>query len=67
MSARIEKLRDEPKSQVRYGLYNCGNLWSVHHLRREAIRSAEDVIGKPWTEVRSYMEIHKVRVEVYRP
>ena len=51
-----------PRPKNRWGLYNMGNLWSVHTTRRDCIRHAEKMLGEPWRQCRDYMEVHKVTV-----
>lgn len=55
-------LRANPPAFKVWGLYNWGNLWDVFRTRREAIAYAEKVDGRPWAEIKSHMEIHKVTV-----
>lgn len=60
-------IRKNPRATTMFGLYNYGNLWSVYPLRKIAIHEAETIVGKPWKEACKFLEIHKVRVETFRP
>lgn len=62
-----ETSRKEPKPQLAWGVYNMGRLMDIGHARRHAVQLAEQLTGKPWKECKTYMEVHKVRVERYAP
>ena len=54
--------RKNPKQQTAWGWYNFGMLISVERTRRDAICAVEAHTGKPWSEAKNYMEVHKVTV-----
>ena len=58
----MKNSRENPRDQRAWGLYNYGILWTVERTRRQARMEAERIIGKPWAECRTYMEVHKVTV-----
>ena len=60
-------IRKDPKSQIAWGWYNYGLLIGVAHSRRSAVAAVEEHTMQQWKEARKYMEVHKVRVETYRP
>jgi len=66
MSIRKD-VRQNPRAWVGFGLYNYGNPLGVYCTRKTAVEQAEQINGLPWSEIRGHMEIHKVRVETFRP
>lgn len=55
-------IRENPSDQTGYGYYNFGRLIGIAFLKREAKHKAERWTGKPWAEIKEYIEIHKVVV-----
>ena len=55
-------VRENPRDQTAYGVYNYGRLIFTKYLKREAKKAAEDWTGKPWPEIKDHIEIHKVLV-----
>ena len=60
-------VRTDPKAQVAWGYYNWDTLWGIAYTRRDAVKEVERILGVPWSEAKKSCEIHKVRVETYRP
>jgi len=58
----MSDIRVYPSPQKVWGWYNTGILVGVEYLRRDAIKAAEKWTGKPWSEAKKNMEVHKVYV-----
>ena len=54
--------RKHPRDQVMYGYYNYGRFIGATVRKYEAIKKAERWVGKPWGEIKDYIEIHKILV-----
>jgi hypothetical protein len=51
-----------PKPFIGWALYNWGIPRGVYTTRRQAIEDACTSSGEPWTKVRMYYRVAKVRV-----
>ena len=61
--ANRKDIRESPSDQKAYGYYNFGRLIGVEYLKRGAKRAAEEWTGKPWDEIKDFVEIHKIVIK----
>ena len=54
--------RENPRDQIMYGYYNYGRFIGATIRKNEAIKEAEKWTGKPWDEIKEYIEVHKILV-----
>ena len=62
MTTREQSLRELPRPQVAYGIYNYGILVGLATTRRAAVSEVEERTGDDWKHAKRYMEIHRVLV-----